>query len=195
MRKAVFTLKCSTNIAVCHPPKIWIFLTNTPLRIAWNSPNWKSLANMRVLRWVAHSADYQMVANFTSQKELFLTSKNSVFGQFCETICGFCAVICIESKWVCRHIKVSYDLEQNVTNAKTQFDLAVNPLWFNINLKTRAQACRNGRCVLVPECHFQKGLFFMNYFDKTCCLWILAKAYSLRRRMEKKDWNEPTRLL
>ncbi len=53
---------------------------------------------------------------------------NSVFGQFCETICGFCAVIYIESKWVCRHIKVSYDLEQNVTNAKTQFDLAVNPL-------------------------------------------------------------------
>ena len=83
---------------------------------------------MRDLRWVAHGADYQMVANFTSQKELFLTSKNSVFGQFCETICGFCAVICIESKWVCRHIKVSYDLEQNVTNAKTQFDLAVNPL-------------------------------------------------------------------
>ena len=29
-----------------------------------------------------------------------------------------------------------------------------------------APACRNGRSVLVPECHFQKGLFFMNYFYK-----------------------------
>ena len=83
---------------------------------------------MRVLRGVAHTVDFQVVAKIISQKELFLTSKNSVFGQFRETICGFCAVICIESKWVCRHIKVSYDLEQNVTNAKTQFDLAVNPL-------------------------------------------------------------------
>ena len=41
---------------------------------------------------------------------------------------GFCAEICIESKWVCRHIKLSYDLEQNATNDETQFDMAVNPL-------------------------------------------------------------------
>ncbi len=37
-------------------------------------------------------------------------------------------VISIESKWVYSHIKLSYDLEQNVTNAKTQFDMVVNPL-------------------------------------------------------------------
>ena len=34
----------------------------------------------------------------------------------------------IESKWVCSHIKLSYDLEQNVTKVRTQFDMAVNPL-------------------------------------------------------------------
>ena len=37
-------------------------------------------------------------------------------------------VISIESKWGYSHIKLSYDLEQNVTNAKTQFDMVVNPL-------------------------------------------------------------------
>ena len=42
--------------------------------------------------------------------------------------CGLYAEISIESWWVCSHIKLSYDLEQNVTNAKTQFDMAVNPL-------------------------------------------------------------------
>ena len=38
------------------------------------------------------------------------------------------AVICIESKWVGSHIKLSYDLEQNVTEVRTQFDMTVNPL-------------------------------------------------------------------
>ena len=42
--------------------------------------------------------------------------------------CGLRAVICIESWWVGSHIKLSYDLEQNVTKVRTQFDLAVNPL-------------------------------------------------------------------
>jgi len=37
-------------------------------------------------------------------------------------------VISIESWWVCRHIKLSYDLEQNATNDETQFDMTVNPL-------------------------------------------------------------------
>jgi hypothetical protein len=37
-------------------------------------------------------------------------------------------VISIESWWVCRHIKLRCDLEQNVTDAKTQFDMAVKPL-------------------------------------------------------------------
>ena len=39
-----------------------------------------------------------------------------------------CPEIDIESKWVYSHIKLSYDLEQNVTEVRTQFDMAVNPL-------------------------------------------------------------------
>ena len=61
----------------CHRStlqKIWIFLTKTPLRIARNSPNWKSLANMRVLEGVVHSFDLQHVAkyNFTKRTVLIL---------------------------------------------------------------------------------------------------------------------------
>ncbi len=36
----------------------------TPLRIAWNSANSKSPANMRVLEYVAHVADLQCVAKY-----------------------------------------------------------------------------------------------------------------------------------
>ena len=139
----------------------------TPLRIAWNSPNCKWLANMRVLDGVAHVIDYQLVADRDSQKEHFFTPKTSPFEQFWAAFRSTHAVICIESWWVGSHIKLSYDLEQNVTEVRTQFDMAVNPLWFNINLKTMVLACRNGWCVLVLECYFQKTLFSMNYFDKT----------------------------
>ena len=38
----------------------------TPLRIAWNSANAKSLANMRVLEGVVYTIDIQQVANKTS---------------------------------------------------------------------------------------------------------------------------------
>ena len=34
----------------------------------------------------------------------------------------------IESKWVYNHIKLRYDLNQNVMDDGTQFDMAVNPL-------------------------------------------------------------------
>ena len=37
-------------------------------------------------------------------------------------------VIDIKSKWVCSHIKLSSYFNHRVTNAKTQFDMAVNPL-------------------------------------------------------------------
>ena len=52
--------------------KIWIFLTKTPLRIARNSPNWKSLANMRVLEGVVHPFDLQHVAKFSFTKRTVL---------------------------------------------------------------------------------------------------------------------------
>ena len=71
---------------------------------------------------------YSVLRNFISQKELFLTSEGSSFGQFGVAFSGLHAEICIESWWVCRHIKLSYDLEQNVTKVRTQFDMAVNPL-------------------------------------------------------------------
>ena len=83
---------------------------------------------MRVLKGVVHTTDYQHVAKFISQKELFLAPKNSSFEQLRETINGLCAVICIESWWVGSHIKLSYELNQNVTEVRTQFDMAVNPL-------------------------------------------------------------------
>ena len=83
---------------------------------------------MRVLRGVVHTVGFQVVAKIISQKELFLAPKISPFEQLGETINGLCAEICIESWWVCSHIKLSYDLEQNVTEVRTQFDMAVNPL-------------------------------------------------------------------
>ena len=110
---------------------------------------------------------YSVLRNHISQKEQFSPLKDSPFEQFWERSDGSRAVISIESWWVGSHIKLGYDLNQNVTEVRTQFDMTVNPLWFNINLKTMVLACRNGRCVLVLECYFQKTLFSMNYFDKT----------------------------
>ena len=77
------------------------------------------------------------------------------------------AEISIESKWVCSHIKLSSYFNHRVTNAKTQFDMAVNPLWFNINLKTAAKTWREHCGSPLLECNFQKVLFSMNFFDKT----------------------------
>ena len=94
---------------------------------------------------------------------------------------GLHAVIDIESWWVGSHIKLSYDLKQNVTEVRTQFDMAVNPLRFNINLKTMVLACRNGWCVLVLECHFQKSLFFMNYFYKQALRLISGDNFLQRQ--------------
>jgi hypothetical protein len=83
---------------------------------------------MRVLEGVVYAIECQLVINIASQKELFLASENSLFGQFRDTIRSLCAVICIESWWVCSHIKLSSYFNHRVTNAKTQFDMAVNPL-------------------------------------------------------------------
>ena len=59
--------------------KLWIILTTTPLRIAWNSPNLKSLANMRVLEGVAHVTDWQHVAKFSFAKRTVFTSQCFAF--------------------------------------------------------------------------------------------------------------------
>ena len=110
---------------------------------------------------------YSMLRYLVSQKEQFGHPECSSFEHLWAAFCGLHAVIDIKSWWVGSHIKLGYDLKQNVTEVRTQFDLAVNPLWFNINLKTMVLACRKGWCVLVLECYCQKTLFSMNYFDKT----------------------------
>jgi hypothetical protein len=69
-----------------------------------------------------------VLRNLTSQKGLILALATSPFGQFGLPFSGLHAEIDTESWWVCRHIKVSYDLEQNATNDESQFDMAVNPL-------------------------------------------------------------------
>ena len=51
----------------------------TPLRIAWNSPNSKSPANMRVLRGVVHIADLQCVAKFYFAKRTVFVCKDFSF--------------------------------------------------------------------------------------------------------------------
>ena len=83
---------------------------------------------MRVLEGVVHIVDYQPVAIVRSQNEQFFTPKISLFEQFRMAFYSLQAVIDIESKWVYSHIKLSYDLKQNVTEVRTQFDMAVNPL-------------------------------------------------------------------
>ena len=86
---------------------------------------------MRVLRGVAHLIGYQTVATFNSHNDQFQYSKISLSEQFRLAINSLHFVIDTESWWVCRHIKLSYDLEQNATNDETQFDMAVNPLSMN----------------------------------------------------------------
>ena len=116
---------------------------------------------------------------FTACCEILLRKKNCFAPWdfvFRTALSGLCAEISIESKWVCSHIKLSSYFNHRVTNAKTQFDMAVNPLWFNINLKTAAKTWREHFGSSLPECHSPKVLFFMNYFYKTCSLWILTNA-------------------
>ena len=82
---------------------------------------------MRVLDMVAYLIDYQLTANFSSQKEQIFAGKNSSFEHNRMTINGIRAVIDIESWWVYIHIKLRYEWNQRAMDAKTQFDLAVNP--------------------------------------------------------------------
>ena len=77
---------------------------------------------------------------------------------------GLRAEISIESKWVYSHIKLSYDLEQNVTKVRTQFDMAVNPLWFNINLKTLPLAWCTRQCISAPRMQLSEVPFFYELF-------------------------------
>ena len=53
----------------------------TPLRIAWNSLNSKSPANMRVLRGVVHVVDLQCVAKFYFAKRTIPVLETSPFEQ------------------------------------------------------------------------------------------------------------------
>ena len=96
---------------------------------------------------------------------------------FRTALSGLRAEICIESKWVCSHIKLSYDLEQNVMDAKTQFDMAVNPLWFNINLKTSAKTWREHCGSSLLECTFLWVLFLWIILTKL--RWIRARGRGL----------------
>ena len=82
---------------------------------------------MRVLDMVTYLIDYQLTANFSSQKEQIFAGKNSPFEHNRMTINGIRAVIDIESWWVYIHIKLRYEWNQSAMDAKTQFDLAVNP--------------------------------------------------------------------
>ena len=47
-----------------------------------------------------------------------------------------------------------------------------------------APAWSDGQCILVLECHFQKGLFFMNYFDKNA-VYEFWKIHSSERNEKK----------
>ena len=96
---------------------------------------------------------------------------------FRTALSGLRAEICIESKWVCSHIKLSYDLEQNVMDAKTQFDMAVNPFWFNINLKTSAKTWREHCGSSLLECTFLWVLFLWIILTKL--RWIRARGRGL----------------
>ena len=80
---------------------------------------------MRVLRGVVHIADLQCVAKFYFAKRTVFCLQRLLLSDSFNRIRS---VISIESKWVYNHIKLRCDLEQNVTDAKTQFDMAVNPL-------------------------------------------------------------------
>ena len=134
--------------------KLWIIFTTTPLRIARNSPNFKWPANMRVLEGVAHTPDYQHVAKFISQNELFSSLKSMPFGRLWVRNDGIRAVISIESWWVCSHIKLSSIIHHVLIQVISQFDMVVNPLWFNINHKTVAQTSRESLLFPFLECNF-----------------------------------------
>ena len=61
--------------------ELWIFFTTTLLRVAWNSPNLKSPANMRVLRGLAHLSDLQCVAKISFAKRTIFLHETSSFEQ------------------------------------------------------------------------------------------------------------------
>ena len=93
------------------------------------------------------------------------------------------AEICIESKWVCNHIKLSSYLNQNVTEVRTQFDMAANPLWFNINLKTAAKTWLEHCGSPLPECTFLWVLFFMNNLDKITVSQVTGQGWGLQLKI------------
>ena len=139
------------------------FLDNTPSenRMKFSKPKvackYASIERTCVYHW------------FTACCKILFRKKNysSPWGfAFRTALSGLRAEICIESKWVCSHIKLSSYFNHCVTNAKTQFDMAVNPPWFNINLKTVRATWH--ACMWFPllECHFLKVLFFMNFLYK-----------------------------
>ena len=145
--------------------RTWImnFLDNTPsenrMKITKHhvACKYASIERVYAYRW------------FTACCEILFRKRNYFspwYFAFRTALSGLCAEISIESWWVCRHIKLSYDLEQNATNDETQFDMAVNPLWFNINLKTAAKTWREHCGSSLPECTFLWVLFSMNNFDK-----------------------------
>ena len=55
-----------------------------------------------------------------------------------------------------------------------------------------ALACRNGWCVLALECHFQKTLFFMNYFYKICRDDKATKTIHVTGTMLCENWDDAT---
>ena len=71
---------------------------------------------------------YSVLRNHISQIGQNTAPRAKPFEQLRLAITLICAEICIESWWVGSHIKLSYDLNQNVTEVRTQFDMAVKPL-------------------------------------------------------------------
>ena len=120
---------------------------------------------------------HSVLRNSVSQKEQFSPLGHSSFDQHWMAFCGPCAEISIESWWVCSHIKLRCDLEQNVMDAKTQFDMAVNPLWFNINLKTSAKTWHEHCGSSLLECTFLWVLFLWIILTKL--RWIRAREGGL----------------
>ena len=106
--------------------ELWIFLTTTPLRIAWNSPNWKSLANMRVLEGVTHPLDLQRVAKFSFAKRTVSLHEASPFGQLWAAFVlrlvlnqsGFAGI----SNWVLTLIIMQLMLKLSLIWLQTHFD-------------------------------------------------------------------------
>ena len=140
---------------------------------SWQHPLWESHENHQTLSglqiceyWegLHISLIHSVLQNFISQKEQNLALRASPFEQLRLAITLICAVICIESCWVCSHIKLSSYFNHRVTNAKTQFDMTANPLWFNINLKTVPTAWHIHTCLPVSRMPLSDPPFFYELY-------------------------------